>query len=612
MTTQELYKKAQKLPRLPGVYIMRGKDGGIIYIGKAKSLRVRVSQYFREGVPHDEKTTKMVDAAREFDFIVTATEFEALVLECSQIKTHKPRYNILLKDDKGYSYIKMTKGPWPRVTAELQKGDDNAEYVGPFISSFAVRNMVSTVQDSFLLPRCTRRFPEDFGKGRPCLYKHIGKCMGVCSGKIPQQLYAESVESAMQMVRRGKGEIVSLLRGKMDEAAEGLEFERAALLRDQINAIEKVSKAQTVIKTDETELDVIAFAQAAKASAVAILRFREGRLADKREFVFHDAAGLDELREDFLPRYYMDNDENIPQVIAVDAPLPGQDMLEQLLAERRGAKVRIYTPERGDNAQLVQTAYVNAVESLAQESGRTSREEKALDELAGLLGLGGPPVVIESYDISNWGEGTSVCGMVVFENGKPKKAGYRRFKMKTVTGTDDYASMAEALLRRASEFDSGAKGQFGVKPDLILLDGGRGQVTAVCAVLAGTGLSGVPVFGMVKDNRHRTRGLVDREGAEIALSMHRGVFTFVTRVQDEVHRFALDYQRRAASGKTFSSTLTQIPGVGPKTAKALLQQFKTMKAIGAAPAEELAAVKGVNRAAADAVWAHFHKNGQPG
>ena len=609
MTTQELYKKAQKLPRLPGVYIMRGKDGGIIYIGKAKSLRVRVSQYFREGVPHDEKTTKMVDAAREFDFIVTATEFEALVLECSQIKTHKPRYNILLKDDKGYSYIKMTKGPWPRVTAELQKGDDSAEYVGPFISSFAVRNMVSTVQDSFLLPRCTRRFPEDFGKGRPCLYKHIGKCMGVCSGKIPQQLYAESVESAMQMVRRGKGEIVSILRGKMDEAAEGLEFERAALLRDQINAIEKVSTAQTVVKTDETELDVIAFAQAAKASAVAILRFRDGRLADKREFVFHDAAGLDELREDFLPRYYMDNDENIPQVIAVDAPLPGQDMLEQLLAERRGAKVRIYTPERGDNAQLVQTAYVNAVESLAQESGRTSREEKALDELAGLLGLDGPPAVIESYDISNWGEGTSVCGMVVFENGKPKKAGYRRFKMKTVTGTDDYASMAEALLRRASEFDNGAKGQFGVKPDLILLDGGRGQVTAVCAVLAGTGLSGVPVFGMVKDNRHRTRGLVDREGAEIALSMHRGVFTFVTRVQDEVHRFALDYQRRAASGKTFSSTLTQIPGVGPKTAKALLQQFKTMKAIGAASAEELAAVKGVSRAAADAVWAHFHKNG---
>ncbi len=608
MTKSELYQKAQKLPRLPGVYIMHGKDGGIIYIGKAKSLRVRVSQYFREGVPHDEKTEKMIAAAREFDFIVTATEFEALVLECSQIKTHRPRYNILLKDDKGYSYIKVTKGPWPRVTAELQKAGDGAEYIGPFISSYAVRNMVATVQDSFLLPRCTRRFPEDFGKGRPCLYMHIGKCMGVCSGKVPQKLYAESVDSAVQMVRKGKGEIVALLRNKMEEASESMDFERAAILRDQIAAIEKVSRGQTVIRSDETEQDVIAFASAASVAAVAILRFREGRLADKREFVFYGGETLDELREDFLPQYYMDNDEEVPKVIAVDAPLPGQAMLAELLSEKRGSKVRIYTPERGDNAQLVKTAYLNAVESIAQHSGRTSREEKSLDELAGLLGLAEAPKTIESYDISNWGDGTSVCGMVVFENGKPKKAGYRRFKIKSVLGTDDYASMSEALLRRAGEFDAGAKGQFGVKPDLILLDGGRGQVGAVQKTLANTGLADVPLFGMVKDNKHRTRAIVNTNGEEIAIAMHRGVFTFVTRVQDEVHRFAIAYQRQAAGKKAFSSSLTQIPGVGPKTAKALLSQLGSVKAVGAAGETELAAVKGVSAKAAAAVWAHFHQN----
>ncbi|MFV0351690.1 MAG: excinuclease ABC subunit UvrC [Oscillospiraceae bacterium] len=607
MTKQELYNKAKMLPLLPGVYIIRDASDVVVYVGKAKRLRTRVSQYFREGVPHDAKVTRMIAAARSFDVIVTGSEFEALVLECSQIKQHSPHYNILLKDDKGYSYIKVTKGDWPRITAELQKGEDDAEYIGPFISSFAVRQMVQTVNDSFLLPRCARRFPEDIGKQRPCLYMHIGLCMGPCSGKITQPVYYQAVQDAVRMIRQGKGEIVNLLRQRMEQASEDLDFERAALLRDQIKAIEKVSAGQTVVSDGEKEQDVIAFAKGAGSACAAVLRLREGRLVDKREFMFRDTESLEDLREEFLPQYYLDEEEEIPKVIAVDAPLPDQELLSRLLSEKRGSKVRIYTPERGDNAKLIQMAYVNAAERMARETGRTSREGKALNELSGLLGLAAPPTVIESYDISNWGDGTSVCGMIVFENGRPKKAGYRRFKIKTVTGTDDYASMSEALSRRAAEYDKGATGQFGEKPDLILLDGGKGQVSVVAAVLRDTGLSDVPLFGMVKDSKHRTRGIIGVNGEEIVLSMHRGVFAFVTSIQDEVHRFSIDYQRRLAKGKALSSSLTGIPGVGPATGKALMAHFKTIKAIVAATQEELVVAKGVNKKAAAQIWAHFHE-----
>ncbi|MDL2293925.1 excinuclease ABC subunit UvrC [Ruminococcaceae bacterium OttesenSCG-928-D13] len=606
MTTAELYQKAKALPLLPGVYIIRNGAGEIIYIGKAKRLRTRVSQYFRAGVPHDEKVTRMIAAAREFDVIVTGSEFEALVLECDQIKRHKPHYNILLKDDKGYRYIRVSEGDWPRISAEKQRWDDKTTWLGPYMSAFAVNQSVQAAMDAFRLPRCSRRFPQDFGKQRPCLYAHIGKCMAVCTGKISKENYNAAVGSAVRLISRGESGMLDEMRAEMDAAAENLDFERAAMLRDQISAIEKLNEGQNILQNEEQDQDIIAFAAGAGSACAAILRYRGGRLCDKREFIFHDEGALDAVREEFLPSYYLGEDEDIPKVIAVDAPLPDQPLLARLLGEKRGSKVRIYTPERGDMRKLVETAYVNAVERLARESGRTRKEDKALDELAGLLGLQSPPAVIESYDISNWGDGTSVCGMVVFENGRPKKAGYRRFKIKTVTGTDDYASMAEALLRRAAEYDGGAKGQFGTKPDLILLDGGLGQVHAGAAVLAETGLADVPLFGMVKDNRHRTRGIIAPDGGEIALSMHRGPFTFVTGIQDEVHRFAIGYQRQNAKKKTFSSTLTTLPGIGPATAKALMGHFKTLRAISAASEAELAAVKGVSKAAARVVYTHYH------
>lgn len=609
MTKPELYKKAQMLPLLPGVYIIRDKSDEIIYIGKAKRLRTRVSQYFREGVPHDAKVTQMIAHAFTFDVIVCQSEFEALVLEASQIKAHTPKYNILLKDDKGYSYVKVTRGEWPRISAALQKDDDNADYIGPFTSSFAVREMVETAQNCFLLPRCSKEFPKDFGKARPCLNAHIGKCMAVCSGKISCAAYNDAVQGALRMIRYGKKDIVRQLREKMEAAAERLDFETAALLRDQINAIDRVAAGQKVVRDTDTEMDVIALAGTTRAVCAAVLRYREGRLTDKREFVFHDTTDLEAVREEFLPQYYLDGEE-IPKTIAVDALPPDAEALNQALNEQRGSQVNLYVPQRGDVAKLVTMAYTNAVERLGRESGRYTREEKLLEETAQLLGLKSPPRIIESYDISNWGDGSSVCGMVVFKDGKPYRSGYRRFRMRTVAGTDDYASLAETLSRRAAEYEAARRGekpdteanQFAALPDLLLIDGGRGQVSAVQEALRGTALENVPVFGMVKDDHHRTRAIVDGAGSETALNRTRNVFTFVTAIQDETHRYANDYRKRSMKKKSYAATLTALPGVGEKTSAALLAHFKTVTAVREASISDLEEVKGISHAKAEKIY----------
>ena len=615
MTKAELYQKACMLPLLPGVYIIRDKKDEIIYIGKAKRLRVRVSQYFREGVPHDNKVTQMIAHADHFDIIVCQSEFEALVLEASQIKAHQPKYNILLKDGKGYSYIKVTKEEWPRLSFALQKEEDGAEYIGPYTSAFAAREMAETAMDVFRLPRCAKRFPQDLGKGRPCLNAHIGKCMGVCSGKISQEDYNQAVRGAVRLIRYGKKEILKSLQQRMEEAAERLEFETAALLRDQIAAIQKLSAGQKVVVDPSLEMDVVALAGTPSSVCAAVLRFREGRLTDKREFVFHDTADLEAVREEFLPRYYLDDEEQVPRIIAVDAMPASGEALREALSKKRGSEVQLYVPQRGDKAQLIEMARTNAVERLARESGRYAREEKLLDELAALLGLSAPPRRIESYDISNWGDASSVCGMVSFQDGKPYKAGYRRFQIRSVAGTDDYASLAETVARRAAEYEKYAAlaeaGQpsdnaFGCKPDLLLMDGGRGQVTAAKQALAGTALADVPLYGMVKDNRHRTRAIVDAEGREIVLQMNRGVFTLVTAIQDETHRFANAYRKQQMKKKSYAVSLTGVPGVGPKLAKALLNQFGSVGAVRQASAEELAKTPGVGPKLAESIYAYFH------
>ena len=610
MTKAELYQKACMLPLLPGVYIIRDKSDTIIYIGKAKRLRTRVSQYFREGVPHDNKVSQMIAHAFSFDVIVCQSEFEALVLEASQIKAHTPKYNILLKDDKGYSYIKVTREEWPRLSFTLQKEEDGAEYIGPYTSSFAAREMAESAQDAFLLPRCNRRFPQDLGKGRPCLNAHIGKCMGVCSGRISCAEYNQAVKGAVHLIRYGKKDIIKNLTARMQEASDRLEFETAALLRDQIAAITKVTEGQKVVVDESLEMDVVALAGTPDAVCAAVLRYRRGRLTDKREFVFHDRADLDEIREEFLPRYYLD-DEEIPRIIAVDALPADAGALRQALSEKRGSEVQLYEPQRGDKARLVEMAHTNAVERLARERGRTTREQKLLDELAQVLGLNAAPHRIESYDISNWGDGTSVCGMVVFREGKPSKADYRRFKMRTVVGTDDYASLAETVSRRAGEYETrraaGETAGFAEKPDLLLMDGGRGQVNAAREALAGTALADVPLYGMVKDSHHRTRAIVDGDGQEIAIQMNRGTFTFITAIQDETHRFANAYRKQQMHKKSYFNTLTQIPGVGPKTAQALTDQFGSVGAVRQADADALTQTPGVGPQLAEAIYTWFRR-----
>ena len=420
-----------------------------------------------------------------------------------------------------------------------------------------------------------------------------------------------AVKSAVHLIRYGKKDILKTLNERMLEASERLEFETAALIRDQIAAITKVTAGQKVVVDPDVEMDVVALAGTPNSVCVAVLRFREGRLTDKREFLFHDTADIAAVREEFLPRYYLD-DEQIPKIIAVDELPPDVEALQQALYEKRGSEVQLYVPQRGDKAHLVEMAHTNAVERLARESGRYAREEKLLDELAQVLGLADPPRAIESYDISNWGDGTSVCGMVTFKDGKPYKAGYRKFKMKTVAGTDDYASLAETVSRRAAEYEAMAQAgepsnnYFGQKPDLLLMDGGRGQVSAAKEALTGTKLADVPLYGMVKDDHHRTRAIVDSEGREIAINMNRGTFTFITAIQDETHRFANAYRKQQMNKKSYSSTLTEVPGVGPKTAKALMTQFKSVTAVREATPDQLENTPGIGKQLAQTIYEYFH------
>ena len=601
MTKAELYQKACMLPLLPGVYIIRDKTDTIIYIGKAKRLRIRVSQYFREGVPHDNKVSQMIAHAYAFDVIVCQSEFEALVLEASQIKAHTPKYNILLKDDKGYSYIKVTKEPWPRLSFTLQKEDDGAEYLGPYTSSFAARQMAETAMDAFLLPRCNKRFPQDCGKGRPCLNAHIGKCMAVCSGRISCENYNQAVKSAVHLIRYGKKDILKTLNERMQEASDRLEFETAALLRDQINAITKVTAGQKVVVDPDVEMDVVALAGTPSSVCAAVLRFREGRLTDKREFLFHDTADIAAVREEFLPRYYLD-DEQIPKVIAVDELPPDADALQQALNEKRGSEVQLYVPQRGDNLRLVELACKNAFEEAQRVTGREERVSATLTLLGKMLAIPAPKRM-ESFDISNISGTDMVAGMVVFQDGKPRKSDYKRFKIEALANQDDYASMRQVLTRRFAHYKAGDKG-FDEKPDVLLIDGGIAHAGIAEEVLREQGLS-VPVFGMVKDDRHRTRALVTAAGQEIAIDSQPAVFALIGTVQEEVHRFAISYHRQLRSKRLRYSELDQIPGVGPKRKKELLKKFKSLSAMGKAGREELEQV--LPRDAAEAVYWHFHK-----
>ncbi len=606
---KKLRKKAMSLPLTPGVYLMKNKKGEIIYVGKAKALKNRVSQYFGSQHNHTEKVRKMVENVEDFDYILCGSEFEALVLECSLIKQHSPKYNILLKDDKGYSYIKVTGGEWKNFTAVKQKDDPDAEYIGPYMNSFGISNAISNAKKIFRIPQCGKKFPKEYKKSRPCLNYSIGQCSAPCAGKITAEAHNEAVERALDFIVNGSGPVVEELTAKMNAAAENLEYEKAAKLRDIINSIKKVTDKQKVVAAAVEEQDVFAVVGASQGNTskacLSVLRFKESRLYESEHFIIDLPEDLPQARNELLRSYYSMRDF-VPGRVTLDGEVEDASLMEEWLTSLAGRRVHIVIPQRGEQYSLVEMCRSNAAQKLAIYMGVAGKSTAALDELGKLLGLKAPPSYIESYDISHTAGTNNVAGMVVFKDGQPFKKAYKRFAVKSFSGQDDYGSMAEVLDRRLTEYENAEDKTegFGRLPDLILLDGGKGQVNAVIPVLEDHGID-VPVFGMVKDNHHRTRAIAT-SGDELVLTSKRAAFALVGSIQEEVHRYSVAYHHSKNKKSALATSLKTIDGIGDGRAKALLRQFKTMRAISQATEEELMKVKGMSRNAAREVYSAFH------
>ena len=594
----ELRAKAMALPLSPGVYIMKNKKGEIIYIGKAKALKNRVSQYFGSQSGHAPKVRKMVENVDDFDYIIVDSEFEALVLECSLIKQNMPKYNILLKDSKGYSYIKITPNPWGNIFACYRKDDEKASYLGPYTGG-SVASSVDEAKEIFRLPTCSKVFPRDIGKERPCLNFFIGKCSAPCAGKISESEYEKSLSEAIEFIKSGRGEAVKRIEKEMNDAAERLDFERATQLRDKLRSINRIKSRQKVVVSETKNRDVFAIAQSSEKCCLAVFNFRDGLLTNSEHFIFDAGSNLPELRHELIEAYYLAGREVPPELI-LDGETEGRETLAQWLGEKRGKRVEISIPQRGETEKLVEMTLSNAARKLSDHLGRRGNETAALDELAKALALPKVPKRIESYDISHTDGADNVCGMVVFVDGKPLRSAYRKFTIKGFSGQDDYGSMREVISRRLNRFveEEGGEG-FGTLPDLILLDGGRGQVNAVRPIVEAMGFD-IPVFGMVKDGRHRTRAIASG-GEEIQISDGRRMFTLVSTIQEEVHRFAISFHKSKHTRSSLELKLTKIDGIGEKKAAILLGEFKSLKKIREASEEELASVKGISKKDARAV-----------
>ncbi|HIZ15951.1 MAG TPA: excinuclease ABC subunit UvrC [Firmicutes bacterium] len=600
-----LRKKAMSLPLEPGVYLMKNKSGKIIYVGKAKALKNRVSQYFGSDKNHEEKVKKMVENVDDFDYILCDSEHEALILECSLIKQYNPKYNILLKYESGYHYIRISPRPYSKITAVRKIDDDGAQYLGPYMSGFIVKNIVEEANSIFRLSTCGKVFPRDIGKERPCLNYHIKRCSAPCARKISEDEYDASVRRAVEYIKGGAASSIEALKAQMMQAADNLDFERAAKIRDNIYSIQRVTAKQKVIMSPIPEQDIIALANGIKESCFEVFRFKSGRLADDEHFMLDRVENPKQARAEFVARYYTMR-EDVPSRVVLDGECDDAELLNEWLTNKRGKKAEISVPQKGRQLELVEMCRKNAAEHLSNKTGRPVREVSALNELASLLGLPEPPMYIESYDISNTAGSENVAGMVVFEEGRPLKSAYRRFKIKGFEGQDDYASMHEVISRRLEEYEKHKdEGEgFGRLPDLILLDGGKGQVSAVMPAIEKSGLN-IPVFGMVKDSKHKTSAITTT-GSEIAIKSTRSAYTLVSKIQEEVHRFAISYHRQRRSKSAVSSVLQEIEGVGKSRASALLKHFKSMKAIKAASIDELASVKGISRSAAEKIYEYFN------
>lgn len=597
---QELKKKANRLPLSPGVYIMKNKEGNIIYIGKAKALKNRVTQYFGAGNQHTEKVRRMVGNVNDFDYIICNSEFEALILENSLIKQHQPKYNILLKDDKGYSYIKITNDKWKRIET-AKTVDKSGEFIGPYNSGYIVRETVDEARKIFKLPDCNR----DFDKiSRPCLNFHIGLCDAPCRGKISLADYLENIAAAREFIKNGDSESVSIeaLTEKMNDAAENLQFEAAAKLRDRINAIKKIREKQRVVSISYKAQDVIATALIGETACVEVLIFRNYKLTDKQHFFVDGFTDREAVYNEFLQQYYV-NKTDIPPRILIDTKTDGFEAIEHWLSEKAEKKIAFINPKQGEQLKILEMCLGNAAENLSEKAERTGREMSALNELSSLLGLEITPRYIEAYDISNTAGSENVAGMIVFKDGRPYKPSYRKFKIKGFSGQDDYRSMAEVLDRRFNEYEKGEDAGFSVLPDLILLDGAKGQISAVLPVMQKHCIS-IPVFGMVKDSKHRTRAIATA-GGDIAIKSNRKAFTLITNIQDEVHRFAIGYHKNLQSKNLVKSELLEINGIGKARAAALIKHFRSINKIKAATVQELSRVSGITEQTAKQIFDYF-------
>ena len=602
-----LLEKANTLPLRPGVYIMKNASGSVIYVGKSRKLKNRVSQYFQNSEKNI-KTANMVRQVKDFDYYVCDTEIEALSLENTLIKQYSPKYNIRLKDAKSYPYIKITDGAYPKLVMTRKRQSDGGKYFGPYSGTSTVYSVINTLSAVLGLPTCSRHFPKDIGKERPCLYYQMKKCCGVCTGKVTEDEYREKIKFASDVLRGNTASVKRELNEKMLDAAENERFEAAAKYRDTLAALDRLGQRQKVVAAPGTEHDIIALYNDDICSCISIFYIRDGAVSDKSEYVFGKDRIIDESNiASFICELYRVR-EYIPKSILLSFGIEDEEsqLISEYLGSLAGHRVTVRTPERGDLKTLCDMVRDNAAEKAKSYRNEAEKDEKVLLRLAEILGLEVYPERIEAYDISNLSHEHITAGMIVSEGGKFKRSDYRSFKIKTVTeGTDDYQSMREALSRRFAHLDD-EEGSFSVLPDLILLDGGRGHVSVVKELLTELEID-VPVFGMVKDDFHKTRALCT-ECEEISIAKENALFVFIYKLQEEVHRFTVSKMSRAKSKTLTKSTLTKIKGIGDAKAKALLKAFGGYSGVKNASLDELVSVKGISRADAENIIDYFKKD----
>lgn len=601
MVFEELKEKALSLPYAPGVYIMRDKADKVIYVGKAKKLKNRVSQYFQDTASHSSKTRMMVSKIHHFDVIVAASEFEALVLECSLIKRHLPKYNILLKDDKGYPYLRLDmRDIYPRITLVNRISDDGAQYYGPYGSRSVTHNVMEAIAQTLKLPTCSRQFPRDVGKDRPCLNYHMNQCAGWCQEVKTCSEYRQTMEQARQLLLGNYKTVADQIHSTMLDAAENLEFELAASLRDRLNAVESLGQKQLVTAGTLADTDVVGYGETETKACFAVLHFSGGNLLDKEYEVFSKPEDKQEAVSSLLKQYYLSRGL-APKIVLLPFELEDSELFSQLMEAEFGRKSRLRIPQRGDNVRLVELANKNAYEEAERLTDKEERIHATVQVLGKMLSIQAPKR-IESFDISNISGTDIVASMVVFQDGRPKKSDYKRFKLEGLTNQDDYASMFQVVKRRFTHFVNKDAG-FDIPPDVILIDGGVNHANVALNALNELGLS-FPVFGMVKDNRHRTRALVTPDGNQIGIDSQQAVFSLIGNIQEETHRFAITYHRQLRSKRLKYSELDTIDGIGPKRKQDLLRQFKSIAAISQATLPELERL--LPKDAAAAVYHHFH------